>query len=69
LKKILVKGTLFKQSSTTDIANIKDKKRRTYRDDNNKVHRSLLNVGIMIEKLSIRTHFILRQQVRNILKH
>jgi hypothetical protein len=37
LKKILVKGTLFKQSSTTDIANIKDKKRRTYRDDNYKV--------------------------------
>jgi len=69
LKKILVKGTLFKQSSTTDIANIKDKKRRTYRDDYNKVHRSLLNVGIIIEKLSIRTHFILRQQVRNILKH
>ena len=27
----------FKQSSTTDTANIKDKKRRTYRDDNNKV--------------------------------
>ena len=37
IEKILVKGTLFKQSSTTDIANIKDKKRRTYRDDNNKV--------------------------------
>jgi hypothetical protein len=29
LKKILVKGTLSKQSSITDIANIKDKKGRT----------------------------------------
>ena len=37
IEKILVKGTLFKQSFRTDIANIKVKKRRTYRDDNNKV--------------------------------